>query len=122
HVAQGCAAGGAEGGRVLGRGSAAGEGRGRLRGGRPLPPRAAAELVETLARALHYAHERGVVHRDLKPANVLLQTNQTAEGAEERRGEGPGSPLRSSAPSAVKSFPKITDFGLAKCLDAAGLT
>jgi serine/threonine-protein kinase len=38
----------------------------------PLPERQAAELVETLARAVHFAHLQGVVHRDLKPGNVLL--------------------------------------------------
>jgi len=42
-----------------------------LRVGRCRPHEAAA-MVETVARAIHAAHQAGVIHRDLKPANILL--------------------------------------------------
>jgi serine/threonine protein kinase len=69
---------------------------------RPQPALDSAAIVEALARAMQYAHERGVIHRDLKPANVLLQPVHRNDA-----GNLPGASLSGY-------IPKITDFGLAK--------
>ena len=73
-----------------------------------LPAEIAAAIGVQIARGLNHAHRQGVVHRDVKPENVLIAGNHGDKG---RRKEG-SSDVRV----------KITDFGIAKLLDAQGVT
>lgn len=53
--------------------------RDQLRGSRPLEPRRAALYALQMARALHHAHQRGIVHRDVKPQNMLVSASDPNE-------------------------------------------
>ena len=62
---------------------------------RRLSPERTLDVLEQAGHALHAAHERGLVHRDVKPGNILFAANGTV---------------------------KLTDFGIAKAVDAAPVT
>ncbi len=76
-------------------------------------PREAAGLLALVARAVHHAHQRGILHRDLKPSNILLSVSRDAQrSASDQCASGPRAPLRVAAnPEWV---PHVADFGLAK--------
>jgi tetratricopeptide (TPR) repeat protein len=89
--------------------------------GVPLPVGQAAVLIEIVARAIHHAHEQGVVHRDLKPANILLASGKREPGSVGRKAPDRDTASGSSRPTLVDCVPKITDFGLAKQLDSSAV-
>jgi len=83
----------------------------RVSGGSKDAQRQAATLTAAVARAVHHAHQRGILHRDLKPANILLASG----GRKPPDTAGPSGGLR---PPLAEYTPMITDFGLAKHVEA----
>ena len=74
--------------------------RSRLKDG-PLPAQVTASLGADLADALSYVHDHGVIHRDVKPANILLFPQNEHD---------------------TRLYPQLTDFGIARMVDATVAT
>lgn len=66
-----------------------------IRSGQPFTLKEKLTLIAMVARALYYAHQRGVLHRDIKPANIMILHKNRS--------------------------PKITDFGIARVMDPRSL-
>jgi serine/threonine protein kinase len=62
---------------------------------------ATAKFMTKVGRAVHFAHQRGILHRDLKPGNILLQPDPATPG------------------DLGHAVPFVADFGLAKCQERA---
>ncbi len=81
-----------------------------LKDGGELPPEVAAALASELLSALAHAHTEGVVHRDVKPENVIVEhVSIDPSGTDNER-------------ERERVRVKLTDFGIAKLLDAQGVT
>ncbi len=97
-----------------------------------MPPEVAVAIATELLNALVHAHAAGVVHRDVKPENVLvehrtLRGRETSQDLDGTAGFVPAErESRRSAPvdseNGARVAVKLTDFGIAKLLDAQGVT